>query len=298
MAMLLQFLQGQPKPAFSLKVQGRDQGKFFKNRPKSSPRFKDPKAHWRKWHYPVISTNLKCRDWRTFWRKQWLQKCLKGQVMAIFARSFKTRIILKKAKGAPREIFRKSSKKQTSFERPKSTLAQMTLSSNQYALKGQRLEKILRQKSGSKSARMTKLRHFWQGHPKPAFCKKVQRGDQRKFFKNRKESFTRLKGPTALQRKRHYTLISMQLQGKDWKRFWGKKAAPKVPEWPSYGTFCKVTQNPYFIKKAKGGPWEIFQKSPKNQPSFETRKSTLAQMALSSNQYALKGQRLEKILGQ
>ena len=111
MAMLLQFLQGQPKPAFSLKVQGRDQGKFFKNRPKSSPRFKDPKAHWRKWHYPVISTNLKCRDWRTFWRKQWLQKCLKGQVMAIFARSFKTRIILKKAKGAPREIFRKSSKK-------------------------------------------------------------------------------------------------------------------------------------------------------------------------------------------
>ena len=128
----------------------------------------------------------------------------------------------------------------------------MALSSKQHALKGQRLEKILGQKSGSKSARMTKLWQFWQGHPKPAFCKKVQRGGQRKFFKNRLESRPRLKGPTALQRKRHYTLISMQLQGKDWRRFWGKNAAPKVPEWPSYGTFCKVTQ--FFKNRPKSGP--------------------------------------------
>ena len=40
----------------------------------------------------------------------------------------------------------------------------------------------------------------------------------------------------------------------------------------------------------------MFQKSPKKQTSFETAKSTLAQMALSSNQYALKVQRLEMIL--
>ena len=30
-------------------------------------------------------------------------------------------------------------------------------------------------------------------------------------------------------------------------------AALKVPEWPSYGNFCKVTQNPHFLKKCKGG---------------------------------------------
>ena len=30
-------------------------------------------------------------------------------------------------------------------------------------------------------------------------------------------------------------------------------AAPKVPEWPSYGNFRKVTQNPHFLKKCKGG---------------------------------------------
>ena len=32
-----------------------------------------------------------------------------------------------------------------------------------------------------------------------------------------------------------------------------KTAAPNVPEWPSYGNFCRVTQNPHFQKKCKGG---------------------------------------------
>ena len=59
MAQLWQFRQGHPKPAFSEKVQRGDQGKFFKNRPKSSLRLKGPKALWRKWHYPRISMNLR-----------------------------------------------------------------------------------------------------------------------------------------------------------------------------------------------------------------------------------------------
>ena len=124
----------------------------------------------------------------------------------------------------------------------------------------QRLEKILGQKSGSKSARMAKLLQFSQGHPKPAFSEKVQRGDQGKFFKNRPKRSPRLKGPKALWRKWHYPLISMHLKCKDWKRFWGKKAAPKWPGWPSYGNFGKVTQNPHFLKKCKGGTKENFSK--------------------------------------
>ena len=208
---LWQFWQGHPKPAFSEKVQRGDQGKFFKNRPKSSPRLKGPKALCRRWHYPRTSMLLRCKDWETFWFKQRLQKFPNGQVMAILAKSFKTRIFQKKGTGGPRKIFQKSSKKQTSFERPKSTLAQMALSSNQYALKGQRLEKILGQKSGSKTSRMTKLWQFWQGHPKPAFSEKVQRGYQGKFFKNRPKTSPRLKGPKAFWRKLHSTLISMHL---------------------------------------------------------------------------------------
>ena len=38
------------------------------------------------------------------------------------------------------------------------------------------------------------------------------------------------------------------------------KAAPKVPEWRSYGNFCKVTQNPHFLKKCKGGTKGNFSK--------------------------------------
>ena len=55
MAKLWQFLQRHPKAAFSEKAQTGEQGKFFKNRPKICPPWKGPKAHWRKWHYPLIS---------------------------------------------------------------------------------------------------------------------------------------------------------------------------------------------------------------------------------------------------
>ena len=36
--------------------------------------------------------------------------------------------------------------------------------------------------------------------------------------------------------------------------------APKVPEWPSYGNFRKVTQNPHFLKKCKRGTKGNFSK--------------------------------------
>ena len=42
---------------------------FSKNRPESSPRLNGLRALWRKWHYPPICMNLKCKDWRSFWRK-------------------------------------------------------------------------------------------------------------------------------------------------------------------------------------------------------------------------------------
>ena len=56
-------------------------------------------------------------------------------------------------------------------------------------------------KNGFKRARMAKLWQFKQGHPKPAFSAKVQRGDQEIFFKNRPKSSPWLKGPKALWRK-------------------------------------------------------------------------------------------------
>ena len=102
-AKLWQFLQGHPKPAFSEKVQKGDQGKFFKNRPEGCPRLKGQKALWRKWHYPLISMHLKSKDWKRFRRKQRLQRCPNGEVMAIFGRSPKTR--MKKSKSETKRNF-------------------------------------------------------------------------------------------------------------------------------------------------------------------------------------------------
>ena len=111
MAKLWQFRQGHPKVAFSEKVQRGDEEKFFKDRPKNSPQLKGPTAHWPKWHYPLIGMQLKCKDWTKLWSKQKLQKCPKGQVMAIFERSPKKRVFEKSAKEGPRKIFKKWDKK-------------------------------------------------------------------------------------------------------------------------------------------------------------------------------------------
>ena len=107
MAKLWQFSQGHPKGAFSEKVQRGYQGKFFKNRLKRSLRLKGSNALWRKQHHPLISMHLKCKDWTRFFRKQRLEKCPNGQVTTILARSPKTRIFLKSAKGGPIEMFQK-----------------------------------------------------------------------------------------------------------------------------------------------------------------------------------------------
>ena len=37
------------------------------------------------------------------------------------------------------------------------------------------------------------------------------------------------------------------------KKSLAQKAAPKRPEWPSYGNFRNVTQDPHFLKKCKRG---------------------------------------------
>ena len=79
-------------PHFLKKEQKGDQGKFFKNRTKGSPCLKGAKALWRKLNYTLIKMHLKCKDCTKFRRKQRLQKYPNCQLMAIFARSSKTRI--------------------------------------------------------------------------------------------------------------------------------------------------------------------------------------------------------------
>ena len=136
----------------------------------------------------------------------------------------------------------------------------MALSSKLYAFKVQGLKNILVQTAAPKVPEWPNYGNCGEVIQNPHFLKKKERGDQGKFFKNLPKSRPRLKGPKAHFRKWHYPLISMHLKCKDWKIFWGKKAAPNVPEWPSYGNFGKVAQNPHFLKNCKGGTKANFSK--------------------------------------
>ena len=44
------------------------------------------------------------------------------------------------------------------------------------------------------------------------------------------------------------------------KKILAQNADPKLPEWPSYGNFCKVTQDPHFLKQSKAGTKGNFSK--------------------------------------
>ena len=56
-----------------------------------------------------------------------------------------------------------------------------------------------------------------------------------------------------------YALIAPRLE-----KILTQNAAPKVPEWQSYGKFRKVTVNPHFSEKVERGvQWKLFQILPK-----------------------------------
>ena len=106
---------------------------------------------------------------------------------------------------------------------------------------------------------MAKLRQFLEGHPKPVFSVKVQRGDQGKFLKNRqKVAFV-----SKAQKHTGANGVILNLcafNEQTLENILAQTAAPKVPEWPSYGNFCEFIQNPRFLKKCKGGTKGNFSK--------------------------------------
>ena len=178
-----------------------DEGKFLKNRPKSSPRLKGKQPLWRQWNYPLIKMHLTWKDWKRFRGKQRLKKCPNGQVMSIFGRSPKTHIFRKSAKKETKRSFSNIAQKEALASMGNSTLAQMSLSSKLYLLITQRLQKILAQKAAPKLPEWLSYANSPKVTQNSHFLKKVQRGDQGKFLKNLPKSSPRLKGPKALWRK-------------------------------------------------------------------------------------------------
>ena len=130
MAKLWQYSQGHPKPAFSEKVQRGNQGKFFKNRPKSSPRSKGPKALWRKWDYPLISLHLKAKAGEDFGAKSGSKSARIAKLWQFLHGPQKPAFSEKVYRGDQGKFFKNRPKSSPRFERPKSTLAQVELYSN------------------------------------------------------------------------------------------------------------------------------------------------------------------------
>ena len=107
---------------------------------------------------------------------------------------------------------------------------------------------------------MAKLWQFSQGHPKAFFSEKEQRGDQGKFLKKSHKKWPSFQKPNSTLAQMAlscslYALIVQRLE-----KILAQKAAPKRPEWRSYGNLGKVTQNPHFLKKCKGGTKGNFSK--------------------------------------
>ena len=83
----------------------------------------------------------------------------------------------------------------------------MALSSYKYALIAPRLETILAQNASPKVPELQSYGKFRKVTQYAHFLKKFKGGTKGKLFKNRVRSSPRLKGPKALWRKWHSTLI-------------------------------------------------------------------------------------------
>ena len=123
----------------------------------------------------------------------------------------------------------------------------------------QRLELILAQTTALKVPGSPSDGNFLQGHPKPAFCEKVQGEDKGKFFKNRLKSKSRLNGRKALLRKGYYPKTSMLLRCKDCKRFWRRWRLQTLRQ------FLKGHPKPAFSEKVqRGDQGKCFKNRPKS----------------------------------
>ena len=114
----------------------------------------------------------------------------------------------------------------------------------------QRLEKYPNGQVTTIFARSPKTRNFL----------KSAKGRRRKIFQKlpKKKPWLQRANSTLAQMSLSSNLYPLIVQRPD--KILAHKVAPNVPEWPSYGNFRKVTQNPLFLKKCKGGTKENFLK--------------------------------------
>ena len=94
------------------------------------------------------------------------------------------------------------------------------------------------------------------------------------MFQTSPKSSPRLKGPKGHWRKWHYPLRSYAFKVQGLENILVQTAAPKVPEWPSYGNFGEVIHNPHFLKKKeREDQGKFFKNLPKSRPRLKGPKA-------------------------
>ena len=190
-----------------------------------------------------------------------LQQFLQGHPKAAFSEKAQT--------GDQRKFFKKSLKKMPFLKRPKSTLVQTASSSNQYALKVQRLERILAQTAALKVPEWPIYKNFCKVTQIPHFWKSAEGGTKGNFSKIGQKKNPRLKGPKARWRKWHYPLISMHLNCKDWKTFWRKQRLQKCPNGQVMAILARSPKPAFSEKVQRGDQMKFFKNRPKGSPCLK-----------------------------
>ena len=145
----------------------------------------------------------------------------------------------------------------------------MALSCKYNTLKVQRLGKILAKKAAQRVPDMPSYGNFGMVTKNPHFSEKVQRGDQRKFFKNRPSIRACLKRLKTLWRKWHYPSISMLLTCKDWRRFWRIRRLQKCPNGQVMAIFARSPKPAFSEKVQRGDQGKFFKNRPKGRPRLK-----------------------------
>ena len=128
----------------------------------------------------------------------------------------------------------------------------MALSSSLYAFKVQKLENILAQTAAPKVPEWPSYGKFRKFIQNPHFLKKCKGGTKGNFSKivqkvNLVRKAEKHSGANGIMLLLLIIINYFALKGQRLRKILAKTAALKVPEWPSYGNFCKVTQNPHFL---------------------------------------------------
>ena len=155
---------------------------IFQKSPKRSPRLKDSKALWRKWHYPLITMHLNCKDWRRLWRKRSLQKCPNGQVNAIFARSPKPAFPETLQTGDQRKFFKNRPKTSLCLKGPKALCRKWHYPLISMHSKCKDWKRVLGKNTSPKVPKWPSYGNFRNVTENPHYLKKCKGGTKGNFF--------------------------------------------------------------------------------------------------------------------